>query len=127
MVDHKIDVPGLLSSNIKTISRIDDFRRKFLMGYWVVYARIANFLVRNGKENTYSLNVKKLENGKKKCSKITESRVKKEKTHSSTETTQITLSVGSTIGQSGRIIGKLCTIALRTVLNLVNKSKTLKN
>ena len=34
MVDHKIDVPGLLSNNIKTISIIDDFRRKFLMGYW---------------------------------------------------------------------------------------------
>ena len=34
IVDHKIDVAGLLSNNIKTISRIDDFRRKFLMGYW---------------------------------------------------------------------------------------------
>ena len=33
-IEQKINLKGLFTTNLKTISRIDDFRRKFLMSYW---------------------------------------------------------------------------------------------
>lgn len=33
-IDSKIPLPQLLTTNLKTISRIDDFRRKYLLRYW---------------------------------------------------------------------------------------------
>ena len=34
MLDKHYNLPKLLTTNLKTISRIDDFRRKYLMRYW---------------------------------------------------------------------------------------------